>query len=46
MHSLFIAIVLPYNYEKAMDIDKDYVLKSNIVLYLIRTNAALYYLHS
>lgn len=27
MHSLFITIVLLYNYEKAMDIDNDYVLK-------------------
>lgn len=45
-HNLFLAIVLIYNYGEAMDIDKDYVLKSNIVLSLIRTNAALYYLHS
>lgn len=46
MLSLFITIVLLYNYEKAMDIDNDYVLKWNIFLCLIRTNAALYYLHS
>lgn len=28
MHSLFITIVLLYNYGKTMDIDNDYVLKS------------------